>query len=86
MRSAAENGDFLKRIGHEAEAKVDDFNILCDRVDQNVVEFDVTVGIALFMHERDTLDQLLENVLTGVFGQTLIFRLLDRMVETRTRA
>lgn len=67
MRRAAIDVQFFIRASLLAEAKVDDFDAFACEVHKNVVEFKVTVSVALGVHVGHTSHQLLENVLAGFF-------------------
>ena len=53
-------------------------------VHEDVIEFEVSMGITFLVHVGYAADQLLEDVLTGILGQALILLLLDVMEATPT--
>ena len=66
MWSAAENAQFFIWLAFQAEAKVDDLDVLRCDVHQYIVELEVTVRVVLRVHIGDAADQLFENMFTGV--------------------
>ena len=79
VRRSAEDAQLFFGPDFLAETKVNDFDVLRVEFHENVVEFQVSVGVVFGVHVGHAADQLLKNVLAGVLRQPLI-RLLFNMV------
>ena len=69
-----------------AEPEVDNLDVLRGHVHQDVVEFQVAMGVPLRMHVCDAFDKLLEDVLAGGLWQPLVRHLLDMMEDAHALA
>ena len=81
MWCPAENVQLLVRFRPQTETEIYNFDMFCGNIHKNVVQFEVAMCVAFRVHVGDAPKELLENMLTSVHRQTLVWHLLDVMVN-----